>query len=130
MAVHPSVVSNTVLAFAQVLEELQSVFETYRSPFAVLQGGRGSNTIPRQRRSVESIFAEYGPIYSRRAYRMNVDAFYYLLDIIKPYMPGRSDGSSRGGATWNGEIGMDLKLSVALRFFAGGEDLVQRVGHR
>ena len=69
---------------------------------------------------MKSIFAEYGPTYTRRAYRMSESAFYKLLNLLQPRLV-KARRKTLGGGTPNGEIPLDLKLSIALRYFAGGD---------
>jgi hypothetical protein len=84
------------------------------------------NARERERRSVESIFREYGPYYVRRAYRMDEESFWKLHDLLKPLMVGgtrRRPGSRtkihRNGGK-NGLIATEMRLSAAVRYFAGG----------
>ena len=80
----------------------------------------------RCRRPIEALFEEYGPIYGRRAYRMNKESFDFLHSILKtklaPKKRTRLDLSNDG-------IPSETKLSVALRFFAGGDPLDIMVTH-
>ena len=59
---------------------------------------------------------------------MDKQAFYRLLDLIKPHLPSRYRPRRTGG-TWNGEIPADTKLSVVLRFFAAGDPLDITISH-
>lgn len=79
----------------------------------------------RIRRSIRSIFNEYGPYYVRRAYRMNEASFWQLHDLLKPYMGslrckpnGKKKKHKNGGK--NGLITTETRLSAAIRYFAGG----------
>jgi DDE superfamily endonuclease len=83
-------------------------------------------TTKRVRRPVQTLFAEYGPSYFRRAYRMNEAAFWELHALLKPYMistykrpAGRKPKTHRKG-TKNGIIASEARLSIAIRYFAGG----------
>jgi DDE superfamily endonuclease len=80
----------------------------------------------RVRRSISSIFREYGPYYVRRAYRMTQAAFWDLHTKLEPHMTTiRSSGSAkrkklhRNGSK-NGLIPTEICLSAAIRYFAGG----------
>ena len=79
----------------------------------------------RERRFVQSIMQELGESYIPRAYRMKEQSFWILLDKISPYLTNKSaprPGSKkrhRNGAR-NGIIEAATKLSMALRYFAGG----------
>jgi hypothetical protein len=89
--------------------------------------GHSSPFIPRKRRDVGSLFRELGPIYSRRAYRMDIESFWSLHRMLRPYLRGRvrppassnSKKKHRNGAA-NGIISSTIRLSIALRYFAGG----------
>ena len=80
----------------------------------------------RKRRSVMSIFEEMGPNYVRWAYRMEQESFWKLHSLLRPYLEQRDqrqEGSNqkkhRDGAK-NGLIPTSVRLSCALRYFAGG----------
>ena len=79
----------------------------------------------RKRRYINSIFAELGPDMIRRAYRMHSDSFWKLLAILDPHLdsykkqrPKKGRGC-KGGAK-NGSISNGIRLSAAIRYFAGG----------
>ena len=58
----------------------------------------------------------------KRKYRMTKDSFFRLLDIVKDHLP--STGEKRpSGATQNGHITKMARLSMALRYCAGGDPL-------
>jgi hypothetical protein len=79
----------------------------------------------RVRRSVRSIFEAYGPYYVRRAYRMTEASFWELHALLKPLMgstrrrAGGRHKKHRNGGT-NGLISSEIRLSAAIRYFAGG----------
>ena len=90
--------------------------------------------IPRRRKPMKEIFRELGPALTRRAYRMTDESFWTLFKILEPFLKERcssetNDESSkkthRNGAK-NGLIPLTTRLSVAIRFFAGGrpEDIM------
>ena len=80
----------------------------------------GSKNIRRTRKKVESIWAELGG-YARRAYRMSLDCFNYLHKTLEPALREEFEVGERArGGTPNGDISTKLRLSAALRFFAGG----------
>jgi hypothetical protein len=91
--------------------------------------GHSSTFIRRERRSISSIFRELGPLYTRRAYRMDGVSFWELHKKLRPYLKGRVRPASsssknpkkkhRNGAV-NGIIPSPTRLSIALRYFAGG----------
>ena len=45
-----------------------------------------TSTIRRRRRTIGSLFAEYGPYYARRAYRMTPQSLLQLYKLLRPYM--------------------------------------------
>ena len=47
---------------------------------------KGSKTRRRKRSPVTVIFDEYGPIFFRRAFRMDEESFWRLLDLLEPQM--------------------------------------------
>ena len=73
--------------------------------------------IKRTRKRIDVIFRELGPRYIRRAYRMEESSFWKLLDLIKINVNLEIKKSS---AIPNGKILLSAKLSMALRWFAGG----------
>ena len=101
-----------------------------------------TQNVPRVRRSVRSIFREYGPIYARRAYRMDKPAFRNLQRLLEPALTSKHSrkkrigsssllygtSSSATGAT-GGDIPVDAKLSIALRYFAGGDPYDIMISH-
>lgn len=88
---------------------------------------------PRRRRSVYDLFDELGPTYTRRAYRMERNSFFELHRLLFPFlnfqlMRYRNGGSEeeeaniplqRNGAR-NGRVPSTSRLSIAIRYFAGG----------
>ena len=84
-----------------------------------------ARAINRQRRTVLSMFEELGPVFVRRAYRMDEAAFWILHQMLAPTL--RKQGSAQGFAkkkhrngARNGLIHSSLRLSMVLRYFAGG----------
>jgi hypothetical protein len=73
----------------------------------------------RKRKYVNDIFNELGPHYVRRAYRMESDSFWKLCRLLRPFVVKASSKKFRSGAK-NGLIPTPTKISVALRYFAGG----------
>ena len=70
---------------------------------------------------MNSIFAELGPYYTRRAYRMTAEDFWNLHRLLFPHLRTINKPSKpwKNGAT-NGLILTATRLSVAIRYFAGG----------
>ena len=56
----------------------------------------------RRRKTVPEAFAELGPYYQRRAYRMDEPAFWNLYKILKPYMRGVAQLMPRPGSKKHG----------------------------
>ena len=80
----------------------------------------GTKNIKRTRKSVESMWTELG-CYARKAWRMSMDAFQLLHDTLEDALKEEFNVKRRKrGATPNGRIPTKLRLSAALRFFAGG----------
>ena len=80
---------------------------------------------PRERRPVSSIFKELGPIYTRRAYRMTQDDFWYLCALLRDHIGDATFSSSAStkkhrNGTKNGIIRCTTRVSAALRYMAGG----------
>jgi hypothetical protein len=93
--------------------------------------------IERERKTMNTVFQELGPSYTRRAYRMTEeDSFWSLHKLLYAYLR-RPAAYKRNrlvmkGAT-NGLITTPFRLSCAIRYFAGGrpEDisLVHGISH-
>ena len=80
----------------------------------------GSTTIKRKRLDVDAHLRSMDPKLFRKKYRMSFESFYKLLDILEPHL--RSTGENRKrGSTPNGPITKSARLSMALRYFAGGD---------
>ena len=96
------------------------------------QKGRspGSKTIKRKRLNVDEHFLSMDPAMFRRKYRMGFDSFYKLLDILEPHL-GDTGEDMKFGSTPNGPITKSARLSMALRYFAGGDpaDICDHHGH-
>lgn len=97
--------------------------------------GRRYQSRNRVRRTVKSIFREHGPYYVRRAYRMTEEAFWELHSLLDPLItsdyrrkPGSREKKHRNGSK-NGIISSDIRLSVAIRYFAGGRPEDISIGH-
>ena len=92
----------------------------FDSSEAISSNRFGIKNIERTRRSVVSIFAEYGAYYTRRAYRMDSDTFWHLHKLLQPSKRGRAP---------NCDIPSELKLSLAIRYFAGGDPYDLMISH-
>ena len=79
----------------------------------------GSTNIRRTRKSVEGMWAELGS-YARKAYRMSMESFDLLHETLRPALDEEFNVGKRArGASPNGDIPTKLRLSAAIRFFAG-----------
>ena len=90
------------------------------------KGNRGC-TIKRCRRSVSSIMCELGG-YSPRYYRMTGMSFWKLHRLLKEELdnlaaPSQQTRKRKRGGPPNGQIESSTRLSIALRYFAGGDPL-------
>ena len=89
----------------------------------------------RTRKFVNAIFDELGPCYVKRSYRMDAKEFWTLHRMLKPYFPppGKISATKKRAGAKNGNITSSVRLSAALRYFAGGrpEDicLVHGISH-
>jgi hypothetical protein len=75
----------------------------------------------RKRKFVNDIFNELGPYYVRRAYRMEPNSFWRLCQLLRRFVvkePSLKKKFKNGAK--NGLIPLPTKVSVALRYFAGG----------
>lgn len=81
----------------------------------------GSKTIPRTRKGVDEIYTQVGPHVFRKMFRMTEPSFWKLFEILEPKIiqVTKTKKRSRGG-TPNGDISNSSRLSMALRYFAGG----------
>ena len=82
----------------------------------------GAETVRRERLDMNKYIAQAEERGFRRRYRMNKDAFWTLLDIIERHLPSTGEKRKRG-AVPNGPISKAARLSMAIRFFAGGDPL-------
>ena len=81
-------------------------------------------TIIRQRKSVRQVYNEIGRTMFRRSYRMHIETFYKLYEIIKPSL------TKICGYTYplktnvpNGRIHPTVRLACFIRICAGGDPL-------
>ena len=143
----PSVFGNPIdneqLLYDSIVQIVQIGAVMCHVCYSILNDRNRSRTfVCRERRCVSDIFQELGPRYTRRSYRMNSIDFWTLYNIILPYYPKRelinenkrvNKKRKRKSIPPNGEIHTSLRLSIALRYFAGGSpyDLMSShgVGH-
>lgn len=108
-------------------------------------GGRvlGSAHRTRTRQTVHDVYLGLGPIYFRRAYRMEYSSFLHLHAILKEGMVASIDslatykrkGGRKGGdfklpPIPNGKVTTQVRLAVAIRYASGGSpyDLMSLFG--
>ena len=90
--------------------------------------------IERTRKPIQAIFNELGETHTRRAYRMDQDAFWRLVKLLDPHIKLEVDtqeGSrkrKRRGAT-NGFISNAARVSLTIRYFAGGSPYDLMITH-
>jgi len=88
-----------------------------------LHGSRlGTHNIRRERRDMEEYIANMDDKAFRRRYRMNKEAFWRFLEIIEDKMPSTGEKRKRG-STPNGNITKAARLSMAIRYFSGGDPM-------
>ena len=85
-----------------------------------------NKVINRTRQSVEIIFRDLGPTFTRRDYRMSEASFWKLLGLLKIY--------DHLEIKWyrtvtNGIISLSVRLSMVLRWFAGGSSYRSSLNH-
>jgi hypothetical protein len=75
--------------------------------------------MPRQRKDFKSMWEELG-CYARKAWRMTIESFNVLHETLQPKLEQEFKLNERARGQYpNGEIPTKLRLSAALRFFAG-----------
>lgn len=85
----------------------------------------------RQRKTIDQIYRDLGPIYFKRAFRMTYSNFTTLLTIVKPYLTSVTRHPTEPCPhAPNGFISESIRLACAIRYFAGGDpyDLQQVFG--
>ena len=83
----------------------------------------GSKTIKRIRLDMDEHISIMDQRLFRRKYRMDKIAFYKLLDILSSYLPSTGEKRKKPGSVSNGPITKSARLSMALRYCAGGDPL-------
>jgi hypothetical protein len=73
-----------------------------------------SKIIQRKRAKIANFERILGGYYFRRTYRMPSDKFRQLVNLLRPLLPPKD----RSGP--NGDIPIELEISVAIRYFSGG----------
>lgn len=98
---------------------VQSIILELRKHVAEVSPRVGRPNVQRNHPTMREIFDKYTPAYIQRTYRMTEDSFWQLLNIPEPHM--KHQKKRKRGATQNGDIVPALHLSMALRYFAGGD---------
>lgn len=93
---------------------------------SILEFATGSKgkSIYRERVPVHEIYRRLGDKRFRRAYRMNVSTFYKLHRMLKTALEEKffpKGGGKRNYKKSDYCIDTDIRLSIAIRFFAGGK---------
>ncbi|EJK44605.1 hypothetical protein THAOC_36845 [Thalassiosira oceanica] len=113
-----SVIASLAASSAGLLRKRKADCDNTGSNF--LGRDRGAKTIKRERLDMEPYIEKMEERPFRRKYRMSKEAFMTLFEIVKPHMP--DDGTLRKrGRTPNGNITKLHRLSMALRYCAGGD---------
>ena len=81
-----------------------------------------SKNIERTRKQIDELFQELRT-HQRRAYRMSLDQVTELHEKLLPELLKEFLTTRKWGRTPNGVIHSKIRLSAALRFFAGGSPL-------
>ena len=80
---------------------------------------RGSRNIKRTRKSLDDMWEELGS-HGRKAYRMSRESFLALHENLRPSLEEQFDNGVHGRqGPPNGFVSTKLRLSAAIRFFAG-----------
>ena len=80
---------------------------------------KGSKVIKRTRKTVDVIFRELGPKNIRKSYRMHKESFWKLHRLL--FKSDDTKKRTKQGLPPNGYILNSSRLSMALRWFAGGD---------
>ena len=95
-------------------------------------GGDKQKEIPRKRKNFrEDIVIPLGDVYFRRSYRMKIQSFYILYSILKSELENEFLPQVQNNRRKQSKYHIDLKirLSAALRFFAGGDPYDIMISH-
>ena len=93
--------------------------------YVIYEGKNHRRFVRRKRKCVSDIFAELGPTFTKRSYRMSETSFWKLYNMVAPFYPKqkrrRKRRARRGKQNYpNKKIVISLRLSIAIRYFAGG----------
>ena len=105
----------------------------FKDSASYIFGGNKNKEIPRVRKDLKKdIIDQLGPYYFRRAYRMNVTNFFRLHSILEPHLLKQffpHGGGKRDPSKSSYLIRTDLRLSIAIRYFAGASPLDLMITH-
>ena len=82
----------------------------------------GSLNVRRERIPVQAIFSRLGPRLFSKAYRMSEQLWWKLHDTLLPHALTFNPQRKRG-STPNGDVPFSSRLSMSIRWFAGGEPI-------
>ena len=124
-----------ILGYAALTSILLSITLALQAIDAMLLGRtigsrKGKTHIRHQRRSLASLRNEYGDLFNR-AYRMDYAAFQKLYKILKNGIMEYLEQESTEESFYvpNGTIDCQIRLAMALRYFAGGSYLDILMSH-
>ena len=78
------------------------------------------HVIPRERTTIAHIRQQLSDYHFRRAYRMTYEQFKDLVSLLSPILEQRRSSTDTRRKVINGVISDDLRVSICLRFLAGG----------
>jgi hypothetical protein len=88
-----------------------------------------THLIDRKRRDVSHLFYELGDNNARRSYRMTPCVFKKLSKILQPHLEKEYDNALVCHCIPNGPISPSVRLSIALRYLAGGQPMDIALAH-
>ena len=93
--------------------------------YVIDEGKHHRRFVRRKRKCVSNIFDELGPTFTKRSYRISETSFWKLYNNVAPFYPKRKGRRKRRGRRGkqnytNKKIEISLRLSIAIRYFAGG----------
>ena len=105
----------------------------HESNFRIHGGDKGTEIPQKQRDFHNDIVMQLGPTYFRRSYRMKIESFYQLYNILEEGLQmefGKSKYNCDKTRNKKGyRIDLKLRLSAAVRYFAGGDPLDIMLSH-
>jgi hypothetical protein len=117
------VILRAIVAVVIIVVVLITEPELLEPPRKKRRIGKPGKAVKRRRPTVNAIMDGLGESYVRRSYRMKRETFWKLHDILWQKLrtpPTESKKKCRNGAT-NGVVTTSIRLSIAIRFFAGGD---------